>query len=402
MRSIPSSIALLPCVALAACSGDDAGAGGASSSSASVSASSTGSTGSTASTSGAGGGAVCPPGPTFEGGAPLATPDHQWTWVDIPGAKCRDGSPTGIGVRLSSKSDKVFVYLEGGGACFNAATCAVSLASFGKASFDAWAASVGQTGIFDTTFAANPVADWNAIYVPYCTGDVHAGSAENVSVPGGPTGQQFVGYENMALYLARIVPTFKATASQVLVTGVSAGGFGAAFNYDRIATAFCPTPVALLDDSGPPMADAYLAPCLQSEWRSLWNLAAALPADCPACTGPDGGGIVHYADYLGTKWPSANLGLLSSTADSVISTFYGYGSNDCMSQTPLSGATYQAGLDDLRQNHLSHGHWGTYYVPSVTHTYLLGPGFFTTSVNATALTDWFFALLHGTAGNVGP
>jgi hypothetical protein len=150
------------------------------------------------------------------------------------------------------------------------------------------------------------------------------------------------------------------------------------------------------------MADAYLAPCLQSQWRSLWNLAAALPPDCPECTGPDGGGIVHYADYLAKKWPGASLGLVSSTQDSVISTFYGYGSDGCTSTTPLPGATNEAGLDDLRNNHLAGAHWASYYVPSVTHTYLLGPGYFTTQVGGKSLTDWIRDLLKGQATNVGP
>src|SRR5512132_963190 len=50
---------------------------------------------------GAGGsGPVCPPAGPFDGDELVAQP-KQWTWVDIPGAKCRDGSPTGIGVRLN-------------------------------------------------------------------------------------------------------------------------------------------------------------------------------------------------------------------------------------------------------------------------------------------------------------
>ena len=38
-------------------------------------------------------------------------------------------------------------------------------------------------GIFDFTNAANPVKDWSGVYVPYCTGDVHFGTADNVTIP---------------------------------------------------------------------------------------------------------------------------------------------------------------------------------------------------------------------------
>jgi hypothetical protein len=359
-------------------------------------------TSSSSSSSGTGGSApVCPPTPPAEG-PPLSAPAGQWTWVNVSGAKCRDGSPAGIGVRLNPASSKVYIYLEGGGACFNGATCAISLASFGKATFDAWAATVGQTGIFNPSNPDNPVQDWNAIYVPYCSGDVHAGSKTGVSVPGGPSNQTFVGYDNIGAYLGRIVPTFK-DATQVLLTGISAGGFGAAFNYDRVAAAFCPTPVVLVDDSGPPMSDQYLAPCLQEDWRNLWNLDKTLPADCSACTESNGGGIVNYVSYLAKKWPNSYLGLISSTHDSVITAFYGYGTNNCTSSTPVPGDVYAAGLDDLRNNYMSaSGLWGTYYIDSIQHTWLLGPGFYTTQVNGVKLTQWMRDLLHGSASNVGP
>lgn len=357
---------------------------------------------SSSSTSGAGGSApACPPTPPVSG-PPINTPDGQWTWVPVTGAVCRDGSPAGIGVRKHAGSKKLYIYLEGGGACFNGATCAISLANFGKLTFDSWAATVGQTGIFNDVNAENPVKDWNAIYVPYCSGDVHAGDKDKADVSGGPQDQEFVGYRNMGVYLNRLVPTFP-DVDQVLLTGISAGGFGAAFNYDRVASAFCPTPVVLVDDSGPPMSDAFLAPCLQEQWRDLWNLAGTLPADCSACAGSNGGGIVNYVPYLAQKWPDSYLGLISSTHDSVISTFFGFGTNACTSSAPIPGDVYAAGLDDLRTNYMSgSGKWGTYFIDSTQHTWLLGPGFFLTEVNGVKLTQWMRDLLHGSASNVGP
>ena len=120
----------------------------------------------------------------------------------------------------------------------------------------------GGAGVFDRTDAKNPMADWNFVYVPFCTGDVHAGDKTNATVSGVTGPQQFVGYVNMTRYLARIVPTFPGL-TKVLLTGVSAGGFGAAANYPQTARAFGSVPVYDLDDSGPPMEDPYAAKCLQ-------------------------------------------------------------------------------------------------------------------------------------------
>ena len=334
-------------------------------------------------------------------GAPIEAPADTWTWVAIPGAKCRDGSSTGIGVRMHPGATQLAIYMEGGGACFHDASCAINdvLASWDENTFDAWAAATGSAGIFDTRRDDNPLRGWNMVYVPYCTGDVHAGAREHVDVPGAtaPKDQMFVGFTNVGYYLERLVPTF-ATSSHVLVTGTSAGGFGAAFNYDRIAQAFCGARVTLVDDSGPPMSDDYLAPCLQKRWRSLWNLDATLPADCPACRGADGGGIVNYVDYIAKKYPSQQLGLISANQDSVISLFFGYGENDCAGldgpSAPMAGAKFAAGLDELRGKYFSQANLGSYIVPSTSHTWETALTFYSTTVQSTPLTTWMNQIVN--------
>ena len=78
----------------------------------------------------------------------------------------------------------------------------------------------------------NPVGDWNMIFVPYCTGDIHAGVNTDVEVKDVPGKQQFVGYTNFGLFLKSFGPAF-ASAKTILLTGSSAGGFGTLLNFDR-------------------------------------------------------------------------------------------------------------------------------------------------------------------------
>lgn len=358
---------------------------------------------------GSGGGAqACTPEGPFDG-EPITAPPNEWTWVDVPEALCRNGSATGFGVRMNPASDKLFIYFQGGGACFNGASCLANPSSYDGGNFNGFPNGGGQSGIFDADNPDNPVRDWNAIFVPYCSGDVFAGNATNADVPGlgAPQNQTFVGYANIGHFLRRIVPSFPEI-TKVLLTGSSAGGFGAAFNYDRVAQAFCPKPVVLIDDAGPPMADAYLAPCLQQRWRDLWGMNANLPADCADCVQPDGGGIASYGDYIGAKYPATRLGLISADRDNVISLFFGYGSNDCAQidgiALPMSGDTFSEGLLDLRDNHMKMTeNWGTFFVGATTHTYLGGDGYYNTTVAGTALTDWVDAMVNdGQPGHVGP
>src|SRR5512143_506258 len=263
---------------------------------------------------------------TDNGGGPptLGTTPKQWQYVPVDGAQCMNGTPTGIGVNLGTSGDLV-IYLEGGGACFNTDTCkhVAHPNGWGPADF---AVNIGpyNIGLFDRLDDANPFHDATYVFVPYCTGDVHAGSK-----PDGMGGRAFVGYGNVGADLNVIVPQSK-DVRRVILAGSSAGGFGALMNYDRTQAAFGTTPVHLLDDSGPPLNDMYLTPCLQQMFRDSWNLDAALPAGCTACNQADGGGLENAVGYLADAHPDRRLALVTSTRDGTIRSFYGYGYPDCV------------------------------------------------------------------------
>ena len=193
-------------------------------------------------------------------------------------------------------------------------------ATFGKSDFTTQfvgaAATHASSGIFNRGYAGNPVKDWTFVYVPYCTGDVHAGNRTDATVTGVTGKQQFVGYVNLGKDLKRIVPSFTGL-SKVLLTGVSAGGFGAAANYVQVAKAFGPVPVYDLDDSGPPMPDPYLAKCLQTEQVMLWGLDKTVLADCGTdCPDPSNYPL-DYARHVGKTYPNVPFGLIESTGDMV-------------------------------------------------------------------------------------
>ena len=355
-----------------------------------------------------------PEPPIYDGDPLPEAPPGEWNWVDFPDAQCIDGSPTGIGVRYGI-SDELVIFFEGGGGCFNEATCGLfyaSFAHFDELTFDLiWQDTVLQGGIFSTTNGDNPVRDWNFIYVPYCTGDVHAGAAPDTPVEGYAFGQpqQFVGYTNVFHFLDRVVPTF-ADSSHVLVTGISAGGFGAAFNYDRIADAFADARVTLIDDSGPPLTDPYLVPCMQQTWRDLYNLNETLPADCTDCFGGDGGGIYKLGTYIAEKHADQTLGLISSERDLTIRTFFGYGIQneggvECpegIFELPMDGAYFEQGLYALRDEVSVYPNWGSYFLGGSSHTSLSLPGYYTNDVNGIRMVDWVANMLEGQTSLVSP
>jgi hypothetical protein len=361
---------------------------------------------------------------TTDAGGPITgVSTETWTWVPFPNAKCRDGSSTGIGINYNPSSNNVMIYLEGGGACFNFSTCVLDSnpSSFSESDFMMRASSSEDEfglneGIFDRTQSANPVKDWSYIYVPYCTGDVHAGNATG-TVPDVSGTQDFDGYTNMQQYLSRIVPTFPH-ATQVLFTGMSAGGFGAAADYDLAATAFGSVPVTMLDDSGPFMEDPYFAKCLETLTTSLWGLDNTLFATCGGTCSTAGSAFIEYAKYAVNKYPNVAFGLADSIDDGTISQFFGFGASDCTGYQQLTPTQYGDGLYDIRTQLASYSNFGTFYFPGTIHTTTQSAAFYTRTSGGggdggtdgggpdgggnVLMVDWVAALLAGHASNVGP
>lgn len=256
-------------------------------------------------------------GPAVVPGAPIVAPNETWTWVDVPGTACADGSPTGIGVNLTDKSDDVMIFLEGGGACWDGASCwgpgatAFYVNGYGASEL---ATDPQTTAIFtlNRSDADNPFRDKNLVFVPYCTGDSHSGDAvTTLDYAGRAHATHFVGYRNVGADLSRIVATFPA-AKRVWLSGDSAGGFGSAFNFARVQAAFPNARVDVLDDSGQPIEpDA----ARWELWKNTWNMQ--LPADCAACaSGPNA-----FVDYYASKFPASRFGLVSFDYDTVIAPF---------------------------------------------------------------------------------
>ncbi|MCB9232954.1 MAG: hypothetical protein H6581_14920 [Bacteroidia bacterium] len=349
----------------------------------------------------------CKPDVTCEG-APSNNPyqcaeDHpdRWYWIEIPGMQCRDGSQTGFGVRLQAGANKLLIYLQGGGACYDAPRCDGNPSKFNVDDFAGFAGFGGKIGVFNTGNEDNPFADWHMIYVPYCTGDLHWGNSPNTDVPGGPAGQDFIGYQNMSLVLGEIGPYFN-TVTDVLLCGSSAGGLGTLVNYPQTAAAFPASTVTLIDDSGPLMEqDVAMTPCYQAQFRSLWGLAGTLPPTCPDCFSNSGDSLAQIFPWLSTTYPNAKFGLITSQQDFVIRDFYGDGQNNCTSTSSLSVPDFQIGLNyQLDSVLIPQGNWGTFVPGGQGHVFLSTSDFFSTKISGKTVAQWAEDLTNGTVTNL--
>ncbi|HEY8376761.1 MAG TPA: pectin acetylesterase-family hydrolase, partial [Nannocystis sp.] len=332
----------------------------------------------------------------------IEAPALQWKYFEVPGTLCMNGSTAGFGISINPDSPNLMIYLEGGGACFNDACdfSAFNIPFIPPAD-----------GIFNRNNPQNPVADWSMIYVPYCSGDIHGGDRDTML--GGQV-RHFRGYRNVTKYLQQWVPTF-AGVDKVLLTGISAGGFGAGLNAVQVAKAFGPGPqLIVVDDSGPPLDNSVIPPCLQQTFREVWGLDDTILAECGAdCSDPDDfatGVLKHTLE----KYPEIRFGLFSHTADLVIRTFmsFGWGNgmhNNCGGVPVIAPANvYENGLLALRGLYSDRA--ASYYIGQQHvlynfgqgHTVLRSPTFWTTVIDGVPLPEWLAAVIEGEIEHVGP
>jgi hypothetical protein len=160
-----------------------------------------------------------------------ATADSA-TWEKIvPGGDCQcaDGSEFAFWERRADPTKVVF-YLDGGGVCYDATTCAfTSTGGEGENDFYNWNLS-GENpafpggGILDFDRADNPFADYSFIYVGSCTGDGDLGDVTREYSP--ELTVEHNGFVNGTAALDYLAEHYPA-AAQVVVVGKTGGSVAA-------------------------------------------------------------------------------------------------------------------------------------------------------------------------------
>lgn len=155
------------------------------------------------------------------------------------GGRCLDGSPAGYyyGLPSGTGSGKWSIFLKGGGACYTEDDCQkrTKMAN-GLGSSTFWKEGEFGGGFTSNSSEINPdFFDGHRVYVPYCTGDVHSGT--RTSATDETWGLWFDGHLNFQRIVEDLTAKYGlSNASQVLLGGSSAGGFGTFFNADFLAS----------------------------------------------------------------------------------------------------------------------------------------------------------------------
>ena len=250
---------------------------------------------------------------------PLTAQPGTWTWIDVPDSQCEDGTPTGFAVNVQDTSD-LLIYFEGGGACWDYLTCVVvDTATHGPVGAAEWATrQQALPAPFDRARASNPFRNATMVYIPYCTGDLHVG--DNVPIYQGLTSKTYhhKGRPDTLAFLSRVASTWKDPA-RVVVSGSSAGGFGAALTYDIARKTFPDARMYLVDDAGPLLEGDALPASEKNAWITAWNIGDLIDGMCGVGCRSDFSGL---ETTLTSRYPNDRKALLSSLQDVTIRTYF--------------------------------------------------------------------------------
>ncbi len=148
--------------------------------------------------------------------------------------------------------NKVLLYYQGGGACWDYTTC-IGIPIYKRtASLDGDNPADVSSGFADFSNPENPFRDWNIVFMPYCTGDVHWGDVTFThEIPPFLSGDiEHRGFTN-AKVAEKWAREHFVNPDQVFVTGSSAGAYGAVVNaLQYLENVYPSADFAVLGDAG--------------------------------------------------------------------------------------------------------------------------------------------------------
>jgi hypothetical protein len=305
--------------------------------------------------------------------------DHAWKRVSPGGdCQCADGSEFSFWTHKAD-AKKVVLYLQDGGACFSAKTCAPERDLYETRVNEG---PIGQGGIFDFADERNPFADHSFVYVPYCTGDVHLGNTSAEYAPGLTV--QHKGYVNGSAALDHLAATFP-DATEVVVIGESAGSIPAPLYAGLVSDRLPDARITVLADSSGAYPDTPVINGLISAWAS----DTAIPR------WPENPRLAPG------QWSFPGLFVQSGRHDpQIVFARHDY-AYDHEQQSRLSLVGIRAGdlLSRIDANETQIEDAGvdllSYIAPGDEHTVLSDGPFYTETVNGEKLVDWVTRLIEG-------
>lgn len=274
----------------------------------------------------------------------------------------------------------LLIWFQGGGACWEWVSCSGMFDSEVERSELA-----DYGGVFDRADERNPLREFAILFVPYCTGDVHVGDVET-RYGDDPSARpvRHRGYRN-ALAAIDFIDGRAGRPARVVVSGASAGSYGAIFWMPEIARRFPEAERVLIGDSGIPLLEGY------PDILRAWGAGAAL-SDLRGEDVADDAALSLVRAHEAAAAAADRVAQVTSDRDDVQSAFYLIsGSPEWRSRTYALLDSIAARLPGFR----------SYVAPGSDHGLLRTDAFYAYESSGVPLHEWVADVIAGeTVGNV--
>lgn len=219
--------------------------------------------------------------------------------------------------------NNLVVFFDGGGACWDTMNC-IYYPTYYPTVNETVQGLTAAGGIFDTDNPANPFKDWNFVFIPYCTGDIHWGSNDKqypdylYKYGGVNFTIHHRGFDNFLVVLKWINEHF-SRPHEIFVTGSSAGSYGAMLAFPYIQEAYPESKASILGDAG----FGVVSEDFHNNYINNWGIQQNLPHWIPGFKRP----FSEYSNgqmyrMIAHYYPHRKIGQYTTAWDGTQAYFY--------------------------------------------------------------------------------
>lgn len=322
--------------------------------------------------------------------------DSSWE-LHLPGGEtiCSGGTPYAFQTR-QTESDNLLIFFQPGGACLAGLPCdpqngemfdpSVAIADDPSTQtgtfWDYNDAPAELDGIFALDEERNPFADYNMVFVSYCTADSHLGNTVH-------NGVHHKGYINVASALDWTYTNIP-NPRKIAILGSSAGGVAAPFYAGPIAENYTEAEIVVLSDS-----IGSFRVSVTKNFKS-WGAIDVMQAEFGEAS-PSAEELNFESGYFvnGVRYPRISFAQFNPIRDAVQQNFL-----ELMSADAPLAELLVANHADI---HAVVDKFHTYTVDSSYHTILPKNRFYEESLDGVKFYEWVTDFVNGVkVPNVGP
>ncbi len=285
-----------------------------------------------------------------------------------------------------TETSNLVIFFQGGGACWHENNC-INDPTYTNAQLEIIQAFQINyfNGILNKYNSANPFSDWNFVYIPYCTGDLHTGARDTTYEKDEIRHRGFVNFQLVMKWISINIKN----PEKIFVAGSSAGAYGAALNFPYIKDKYPDATIYVLGDAGNGVIPGSFLATADSAWDIQFH----------SVFGPNPLQLSVSAIYsiIASTYSDTIFAQFTNAWDGTQSYFYNVMLNI---DTPALWDDYSGVQCDWNSNlyalleDVTEPNYRYYVASGDSHTILLDGALYTDNSGGLIFVDWLSAMLE--------